>query len=158
MVKPNLPGFHVIRLHGPWTAEVSECWSGQEPGPEPGRSGLRCQLPRAGVDLLGPGFAGRVKLVRPFGKPTGLEPDQEVYLQVVGGAFPATVVVNGRDLGCVSPAEPGRFSLQELLAARNRLEIVVQIGSPSGSDGSHRSDQPLLGSIQLEISDPGVQG
>ena len=87
------------------------------------------------------GAAGRVRLGRRFGRPTGLGPSDVVWLVVEGTAPYGSVSLNGSLLG----EAPGRFDVTAELAERNRVTIEVDLPTAG----------PPLGEVRLEIDAAG---
>jgi hypothetical protein len=78
---------HVIRLHGPWTAEITGS------GPPETR---RVHLPREWSDLAELTRASSVSLLRRFHRPTGLDATTMVILAIPRAWPLAAVTINGQ--------------------------------------------------------------
>ena len=89
--------------------------------------------------------AGRVRLRRRFGRPTGLESGDVVWLVVEGAAPPGVVTLNGHQLGEAGQGTPGRFDVTDHLAERNCVTIEVDLPDAG----------PPLGEVRLEIDAAG---
>jgi hypothetical protein len=90
---------------------------------------------------------------RRFGRPTGLQPQQSVWIAVEGIVQPGSVALNGRILGRlgVPGSEPvARFEVSGSLLPRNELCIRLENG-PASNLGP-------TGEIRLEIQEdePGL--
>ncbi len=128
---------HVIRLRGPWQFEVIESRS-EMPTATSGKQ----TMPGDWSTTLGPDFRGTVAYRRVFHRPTGLEPEQGVWIVIEPLAGTADVTLNQTSLGTLE-STGGRFAIESILADDNRLEIVV----------THHDDGPggLTGLVSLEI-------
>lgn len=163
---PHAP--HVIRLHGPWeyTALARTRWltdgtsevESTGPLPAPGR----VRLPADWGPILGASFRGRVRYVRRFGCPTGLEPADQVTLVVSGVDAFGAVVLNSEPLGEVPPGtSSSRWDITPLLQQRNRLVVEIELPRIDERSAPLPRLQPehapggLTGSVQLEILSPG---
>jgi hypothetical protein len=118
-------------------------------------------MPADWSESLGPDFIGRVRYVRTFQKPTGLEPGDKVWLCVEPPRSLGIVRLANHPLGRVhGSGSAGRFEITTLLADRNRLEIVVEHpaldeeGKPADGFLS-RGPGGLVGEVRLEI-EPGI--
>jgi hypothetical protein len=117
----------------------------------------RATMPADWSESFGPGFLGRVRYVRTFQKPTGLDAGELVWLVVEPPQSQATVRLAEQSLGNVPANGPaGRFDITSLLADRNMLEIVVE--HPMRDDQNHPTDAAalylpggLIGEVRLEI-------
>jgi hypothetical protein len=118
---------HVIRLRGPWEIVAAEAAS------------KRVTIPCNPAEILGTGFNGQVRLIRPFNTPTNLEPHERVYLVMEALPTTAGLTMNGTPLPCPAGAEPARIDITGLLALHNRLEVTLKL--PGGT----------LGEVRLEI-------
>ena len=113
---------HSIRLHGPWEFEVL---GADLKG--------KIAMPAERLPLDG-AVAGRVRLTRPFGRPTGLATGDLVWLVIEQAAPPGS-------LGQAEEGTGGRFDVTADLAERNRLAIEVDLPL----------ENPPLGEVRLEI-------
>lgn len=148
------PSFHRIRLHGPWKANVVE--GSDHTGQKPNAKTV-LKIPCDWGQWLGQTFFGRVLLVRTFGKPTELFPDQPVWLNVLAVDSHAEIRLNQMVLGRIMGDRPFRCRIDHLLNAGNRLEIEIvkeslvvenaMVPSQPGSPGG------LIGSVFLEIEE-----
>src|SRR4051794_40863660 len=120
---------HTIRLRGPWLVEPSVRFalplSSREihplvPPP------TQQKMPGDWSESVNADFFGIVRYVRSFGRPTGLEPHDSVWLVVEPPRSSGSVQLNGQFLGTVRIGEPpGRFEIISLLEERNQLVIHV---------------------------------
>jgi len=89
----------------------------------------RTTMPADWSEPFGTGFLGRVRYIRTFQKPTGLERGDKVWLVVEPPRSLGVVRLSGHELGTVRHGEAnGRFDITAVLTDRNALEIVVEIG------------------------------
>lgn len=115
-----------IPLRGPWeyepvTATVDSPEIGNHPLPKPARA----HFP-AGWDELFGTFLGCARFRRRFHRPTNLDPDELVFLELeaVGGV--GRLSVNGFDLGSVRhSSEPQRFDVTQYLTGNDELLIEL---------------------------------
>ena len=158
---------HVIRLRGPWQYEPLERWvldadggrGAIEPLPPPGRIVMPCDWSQT----LGRDFRGRVRFVRAFGKPTRLDPAEQVWLVVAGVDLTGQAELNGLPLGSLTGWHAtARFDVTSLLAERNELKIEVELPPLSYADEQRlRCDRAglaggVIGEVRLEILSPAV--
>lgn len=68
---------------------------------------------------------GGVRWSRVFHRPTGLEPDDELWLVCSGLPPGVSVAMNGSPLAAPNPAAPYQFNVTTLLAESNRIELVI---------------------------------
>lgn len=121
---------HRIRLRGPW-----EC----EPVGLPPR---RLTMPGGWVAAGLEGFRGQARFIRPFGYPGRADPDLEHFWLTGSGCTGVREIhLNGQLLSAQVGGDFA-FEVTRILAARNRLEIVIQGDS---------DDAGLWGEIALEI-------
>ena len=111
---------HTIRLRGPWDVYL--------PGSEQPR---RMEMPATWQTLLE--LAGAVphrspaRLVRRFGLPTGIAPEDRLNL-VLESAAACQVELNGQPLGSIAASQQSSsFDVTTLLKARNELVILLEI-------------------------------
>ncbi len=153
---------HIIRLHGPWEYQpfvrfVMRAGSVEESDDLP-PSG-RVEIPGDWRETLGDDFYGRVRFMRHFHRPTGLETGQRVFLAVERVCLHGRVWLNEQLLGNVAyTGGPFRFEVSKNLDVRNLLAIEVELPPPE-NPGSARPDcelQPggLVGWVRLEIEEP----
>ena len=149
--KQTKPDIHSIRLHGPWDAKVVAVYGshgtvGQE---------RRAKIPSDWGDWLGADFCGQVEYRRSFNRPTGLEPDQQVWLVVEQVDFHGDVFLNAHSIGSLtcgqSPDSPFRIEIGKSLELSNVLRIDIQVAADS--DRAHRAGLAggLVGSVRIEI-------
>ena len=140
---------HSIRLHGPWKAEVLEQF-GSDTGES--QSEQRVTIPADWGDWLGPTFRGRVAYHRTFHLPTGLEPDQKVWLVVEQADYRALAFLNDESIGLLPWGDPPlRVEVRSQLLEFNQLRIEVEL--PNDVERGDRSELAggLIGSVRLEI-------
>ncbi|HEY1785638.1 MAG TPA: hypothetical protein VGG30_08825 [Pirellulales bacterium] len=160
---------HVIRLRGPWQYEPLLQWQldaegtirAVEPLPPPGRM----VMPGDWAQSLGRDFRGRVRFVRGFGRPTRLEPDEQVWLVCDGVDLSGLATLNGEALGEVAGFRtPARFDVTGLLKERNELTIDVELPPLAYADEQQlRPDRAglaggVIGEVRLEIFPPPAAG
>ena len=149
--KHSKPEIHTIRLHGPWDAKVLAVFDQQ------GKVGQerRVKIPSHWGDWLGVDFCGKVEYRRSFNRPTGLEPDQRVWLVVEQVDFHGDVFLNDQPIGSLTfgenPDRPFRVEVGESLKLSNVLRIEIQVSADS--DRTHRVGLAggLVGSVRIEI-------
>ncbi len=98
--------------------------------------------------------SGRSCWRRRFGCPTGLAPQQRIWIVVEGIGGPGEVVLNGGVLGRLSAQgseQLSRFDVSDVLRERNELAIRLDY-TPSGPGARAAS---LPGEVRLEIEEPG---
>ncbi|HEX4415628.1 MAG TPA: hypothetical protein VH107_18490 [Lacipirellulaceae bacterium] len=141
---------HVIRLRGPWQVIPLARFLPQSDGTyleveQALPAECRASMPADWSATLGSDFLGRVRYVRPFHKPTGLEPGERVFLVVEAARTDAAVTLNRKSLGQVRrDGAPLRVDVTELLGGDERLEIVVEHATEEDIGG-------LVGEVRLEI-------
>ena len=130
---------HLIRLRGPWTYHLldnalqNSCNELMEATSEP----ARISMPALWSDAVGTGYQGKVRFVRPFGQPTGLESGDRVLLVVSGASQPVTISLNGRELSSHSRnAREIAADVTETLESRNLLVLDVDFARSTG----HRAE------------------
>jgi hypothetical protein len=156
---------HSIRLRGPWQIEPLERFVRRGDGryersTETLPPAASAKMPSDWSEALGRDFLGRVRYLRTFHEPTGLDIGGErVWLVVEPPRSVARVSVNGIALGQVAAGgPPARFDITARLQYANRLEIVVDhpvlddAGAPN-DDSSTTSPGGLVGEVRLEIEE-----
>ncbi len=146
---------HRIRLRGPWEVQPLARWSGGDraasataPALPPG---TRSNMPADWSDHLGRDFCGRVRYIRHFGLPSGLD-RQQVWIVCDGAADAAQVTLNDQPLGTIAaPDAPARFEVTRLLQVRNILIIDVEYPAPGDGIARRRVRRPGGGSA---VGDP----
>jgi hypothetical protein len=131
---------HVIRLGGPWEFEPLAC-SVVRPDGSVGEVSAdlppgRISLPADWGQAVGEDFCGRVRFRRRFGRPSGMEPHERVWLVCEGVDACGTLWCNEQLLGPVRGyALPAAFDVTDLLDARNELWLDVELPAepPSSS-------------------------
>jgi hypothetical protein len=148
---------HIIRLRGPWQVEAVARYVRQGDGTFRSTSddlpaAARVTMPADWSAVLGRDFLGRVRYVRTFQKPTGLEDGERVFLVVEGARSAGVIALSRKRLG----EAPGRFEITEMLEDHNRLEIVVEHPVLDAS-GAAKDDVGitggLVGEVRLEIEE-----
>ena len=105
---------HRIRLRGPWECEPV------------GLPAMRVTMPGGWAAAGLEGFRGRARFIRPFGYPGKADPDLEhFWLTGAGCQGVCAIHLNGHQLAAQVEADFA-FEVTRILAARNRLEIVIQ--------------------------------
>ena len=154
---------HVIRLRGPWDYEPLERLTLAADGtiapangqlPEPGR----ITMPSDWGRTLGVDFRGRVRYVRPFGRPTNLGPAERVWLACSGVDLRGVAWLNGQPLGPIDGYRAvARFDVTERLGERNQLVVEVELPPLTYQDEQKlrpdRAGLPggIIGEVRLEI-------
>ena len=133
---------HTIRLRGPWDLYL--------PGSEQPR---RVDMPATWHTLLALAadisLPSAARLVRRFGLPTGIAPDDRLHL-VLESTAACQVELNGKLLGSIAPSQPcSSFDVTALLKARN--EIVISLELPPRENMPPESSCPVS-DVRLEIS------
>jgi len=155
---------HIIRLRGPWRLEAVERFVLQPDGTYRTTSAdlpsaARVTMPADWAESLGNDFLGRVRYLRTFQKPTGLEPGERVFLVVEPPRSRGALTLSGQPLGEIHwGGRRVRFDITAKLEDHNRLEIVVEhpsldaAGTPIDDSGT---DSPggLVGEVRLEIEE-----
>lgn len=158
---------HTIRLRGPWQLEpVFRYVRREDGGFERQEHGLpaatRMQMPADWGAALGSDFLGRVRYVRTFHAPPGLQFDERVWLVVEPQRSEACIVFakeTQRLVGFVSPSDgAGRFDITAELEPFNRLEIYVDHPHVDDErstigDADMRLPGGLIGEVRLEIEE-----
>lgn len=115
---------HSIRLRGPW--ELSLPGSDQP---------LRVDMPATWESLLAltepaAPLPSPARLVRRFGKPTGLEAHDRLHLVIDGASADLQVELNGQPLGRIPTSQDScSFEITALLNSRNELLFLLPIPS-----------------------------
>jgi beta-galactosidase/beta-glucuronidase len=124
---------YVIRLRGPWQYEP----------PPPAPPG-RVTLPMSWADVPRRDGPGGACFRRHFNRPTGLEPNQRVWIVVERIGAGSTVSLNDRPLGAVGDGgTAAEFDITGLLEDSNHLALTVDFPQP-GASGP-------FGDVRLEI-------
>ncbi|HEX4142103.1 MAG TPA: hypothetical protein VHY91_01025 [Pirellulales bacterium] len=153
---------HVIRLRGPWQYEPLAQWildaEGTQRTVEPLPPAGRMVMPADWSEPLGRDFRGRVRFLRSFGRPTRLEPDEQVWLVCDGVDLTGWALLNGEQLGPLPGfRQPASFDVTSRLKERNELAIDVELPPLSYDDEQQlRPDRAglaggVIGEVRLEI-------
>jgi hypothetical protein len=122
---------HRIRLLGPWECEPLA----------PALPARRFVPPGRLRDVGLSDFAGQVRLTRRFGYPGRIDSYEHVWLTFAAVAGHAAVALNDISVAAEMTGS-GEFEVTSMLAARNRLEVVVDATNGEGG---------LPGEIALEV-------
>ena len=148
-----MPDFHTIRLHGPWHAKVLSFLAGASVADT--EQEKRVKIPSTWEDWLGATFSGVVAYERTFNLPTGLAPDQTVWLVIEEVDFLANISLNESFLGELRFAEgPLRLQVQQLLQPANKLRIEIATRPLEEQKSQSETAGGLTGSVRLEIEEP----
>lgn len=141
---------HTIRLRGPWRYEVRERLAGDA---SHARSGKQ-KMPADWSSTLGADFRGTVRYSRVFHQPTGLEPEQQVWLVIDGVDSTAEITLNDTKLpACgaaphnraTSGSNSWRHEIQHLLS--DNCELIIDVTHPPEAEEAGG----LTGEVRLEI-------
>lgn len=133
---------HVIRLHGPWTAEV---W-----GPEVAET-RRVHLPRDWPALTETARHSLVTLSRRFHRPTGLEAATRISLAIPRGWPVVVLTLNGDALSSPELREERLlFDLSDKVRLREAHDLRIELECGEGLIA-----QPYF--VAFEITDDGVE-
>lgn len=152
---------HTIRLRGPWQLKpVFRYVRRGDGGFERREDGLpaatKMHIPADWSAAFGQDFWGRVRYLRTFHAPPGLQYDERVWLVVEPQRSEARVVLVEDTLGIVSAGGPTqRFDITHRLSPTNTLEIFVE-HPPSESEAVESESQlpgGLIGEVRLEIEE-----
>ncbi|NLX97029.1 MAG: hypothetical protein GXY83_12715 [Rhodopirellula sp.] len=92
---------------------------------------------------------GNVQWRRKFNRPSGLGPEQRIWIEVKNRSRGVAVYLNGRHLGeTPAGAEAVRFELTGLLDLHNEITLM-------STDAPQRLPSPLPAEVSLEIVDLG---
>lgn len=135
---------HFIRLRGPWELFL--------PGSD---RPLRIEMPATWGTLISVATAASplpspARLVRRFGKPTGLSPQDRLHLVIECTSADFQLELNGQELSnLVSSVGSFSWEVTPLVNPRNELVILLPIPSPKKKPGD--TSLPLR-DVRLEIS------
>jgi hypothetical protein len=109
-------------------------------------------MPAQWTDPLAEDFHGRVRFIRSFGRPSGLEPDTRVQLIITNSHLAAEVFLNSEMIGRM-PTKTNEFTVDitQKLASRNRLVIEVDIPSGWCLANHLPESEPANVDVRLEI-------
>lgn len=141
---------HTIRLRGPWHYEVLR----DDLGGAQGAAG-KTTVPGDWGAILGGPFRGCVAYRRAFHRPTTQPETERVWLLVEGADARGRVLLGGHVLGEVAGyALPARWEVTDRLAARNHLQLEVELPAGDGVVRPGRESLPggPVGEVRLEIT------
>lgn len=155
---------HTIRLRGPWQLEpvfryVPRADGRYERLADNLPATARLHVPADWSAAFGDDFLGRVRYVRTFHSPPGLQPDERVWLVVEPQRSEARVVMWDETLGVVPmDGPPQRFDVTHRLSPHNRLEIFIDHpalaeGRCTIRDAELQLPGGLVGEVRLEIEE-----
>ena len=128
---------HVIRLHGPWTAEIDSGGATES---------RRVHLPRDWADLGKLASESVVRLIRRFHRPTGLGESTRVGLIIPASGPVAMLAVNGEEVaGHGAVDERRRFDLSGIVRAREAHDLAIEFRT-----GEELAGQPYFVAIEIE--------
>ena len=106
-------------------------------------------------------FRGCVRFVRAFGRPTRLEPEEQVWLVCAGVDLTVRIVLNGQPLGTLTGSrEPARFDVTEMLPRAERTGDRSRVAAARlcrrAKPAPDRAGLAggLIGEVRLEIFPP----
>jgi hypothetical protein len=154
---------HVIRLRGPWqyeplarTRRLADGSSQIVPGPLPHPGEIT--LPSDWGGSLGLDFRGRVRFLRRFNRPTGLESVDRVELVIPCVDAFGSVALNQRPLATIPPGlNEFRLDIRSRLELHNLLVVEVELPECDASSAPlPRGDRTgcaggMPGDVRLEI-------
>jgi hypothetical protein len=79
---------------------------------------------------------GAARWSRVFHRPTGIEPDDELWLVCSGLPADSSAALNGTPLTAPNADRPHEFEVTRLLADANRIELHVPAEAASNTAGS----------------------
>ena len=130
---------HLIRIHGPWTAEL--ILDGRQ-------ETRRVHLPRDWDELGSLVRTGSVLLVRRFHRPTGLSPSTRVAISVPREWHLQQVTLNSQPLSAVTSTDDRqRFDISIAIQDRESHDLAMTF--PAGADLA-----PHPYSVAMEIEEP----
>jgi hypothetical protein len=153
---------HTIRLRGPWQLEPVFRYVRRGDGTFERRTdalpaAARMKMPADWSEVCGENFWGRVRYVRTFHAPPGLQFDERVWLVVEPQRTIARVVLVEETLGVVEARGPAqRFDITHRLSPDNRLEIFVDhpaVEDDTTLDSATLAPGGLVGEVRLEIEE-----
>ena len=150
---------HSMRLHGPWQLSVFAS------NDSPSSSGLSSSAPAVHrvkmPSLIDPAIVasaqpdGSLVLHRGFGRPSGLDDSQTVWLVVDSVTWPATLSLNEREVSFDAVSlEPGilaRIEVTQFLLPRNELTISFPVGEAIADSTLAEVLPGIAGEVRLEI-------
>jgi hypothetical protein len=127
---------HVIRLHGPWTAEITT----------DDTESRRVHLPRDWSELAKLARQSSVRLIRRFHRPTGLGEATQVLLAIPVGWPVGSLSVNGRQLLEYSTVDERRlFDLSKIVRSHESHDLAIEFRT-----GGQLEGQPYFVAIEIE--------
>src|SRR5688572_19376043 len=154
---------HTIRLRGPWQMQPVERFAILSDGRFAGSgedlpTPAVAKMPDDWSSVFGADFLGRVRYVRTFNKPTGLDSGERVFLVVEPPRSVGRVAINGELLGEVKWGAPaGRFDITTSLKDHNAVEVEVSHPALDDAENVILETTPvsggLVGDVRLEIEE-----
>ncbi len=155
---------HTIRLRGPWQLEpvfryVRRDDGGFDRQEDDLPAATKMHVPADWSAAFGGDFLGRVRYLRTFHSPPGLQVDERVWLVVEPQRSEARVVLVEDTLGTVSAGGAAqRFDVTHRLSPTNTLEIFVEHpplaeGRSVVGDADVQLPGGLIGEVRLEIEE-----
>lgn len=129
---------HTIRLHGPWNVLSASSSPKHLPSKVKLPNGWAAFFERIHPEGL---QKKEIRLERRFGYPTGISPDQKIWLVLKTKGISASVSLNDQTVGTLND-DCMRYDVSNLLQPRNGL--LLAISAPEGDAG-------IFEFIQLEI-------
>jgi hypothetical protein len=149
---------HTIRLRGPWGCQpVCRYERSVEGGIREAKSGLpppfTVRLPCQWDKTAAGEFWGRIRFVRRFGQPTGLEANDRVWLVFEATDAHTMASLNGCPIGAIPPKVGSvRFEVGRLLRDGNELVLEVD----RGLDPRRDAGRVWIGQVRIEIEPGGL--
>ncbi len=128
---------HSIRLRGPWQVQVLET---NLPTMSGNRGTMNC--PTSWFEAGWLGFCGKVRYIRNFGAPTGLGPEDQLWLVIEPCSGNLLLQLNGSALAPLKKDEKTCYDISKIIKNRNQLIIDLT------GDNNHCG---LTGEVRLEI-------
>ena len=133
---------HSIRLRGPW-----ECYLPGSPEPRPVTMPAAWEELAALASSTGP-LPSSISLVRRFGQPTGIGPEEQLRIIVQSVEPSLQVFLNSQLLENQASGKAHSYDVTSLLAPRNELEIRLEIPK---LDAIPAPEALPVGDVRLEI-------
>jgi hypothetical protein len=130
---------HVIRLHGPWTAELT--------GPAPTET-RRVHLPREWAELAESARKANVAILRRFHRPTGLDESTRVELAIPRSWPVVEIIINEEPQAAqTDDGDLRRFDLSQVIRTREAHDLRIEFRM-----GDELLTAPCF--VGLEITEP----